>query len=112
MTCLFVGHLVRCLGFWKSNLNDKRTYLLQNGIITFCRRIFFCAHWESEDTNTGNDRRVFVLPYMVSIQIWDVVRWGKGMDVTATLFLLGGRLGKSRVCEVGHEVLCQIYADF
>ena len=31
-------------------------------------------------------------------------------DVTATLFHLGERLGKSRVCEVGRKVLCQIYA--
>ncbi len=31
-------------------------------------------------------------------------------DGTATLSVLGMRLGKSRVCEVGCKVLCQIYA--
>lgn len=30
--------------------------------------------------------------------------------VTATLSVFSRRLGKSRACEVGHEVLCQIYA--
>ena len=32
------------------------------------------------------------------------------MNVTAAISVLGMSLGKSRVCEVRHEVLCQIYA--
>ncbi len=33
-----------------------------------------------------------------------------GRNVTATLSVFGKSLGKSRVCEVGRKVLCQIYA--
>jgi len=50
-----------------------------------------------------------VVPYMVGIGVWDVVEYRK-RGVTAAIFLLGGRLGKSRVCEVWCKVLCQIYA--
>ena len=32
------------------------------------------------------------------------------MNVTATSAVFGEKLGKSRVCEVGRKVLCQIYA--
>lgn len=41
---------------------------------------------------------------------WESGKMVKSKMATATLFLLGGRLGKSRVCEMGHEVLCQNYA--
>lgn len=34
----------------------------------------------------------------------------RGRGATATIFVWCERLGKSRVCEVRREVLCQIYA--
>ena len=56
---------------------------------------------------TPRKRCFFVLPYMELIKSWNVVEWIKEENVTATLFFLGRRLGKSRVCEVGCKVLCQ-----
>lgn len=43
------------------------------------------------------------------VAIWNMVKYEKG-DVTAALSVLGIGLGKSRVCEIGRKVLCQIYA--